>query len=52
MFLSLPNCNMENIDDEIMGAMMIDHLDLAKEFFPLPSLFPEVENLPPTVQVK
>ena len=33
---------MENINDEILAEMMIEHMNVANEFFSLPPLYPEV----------
>ena len=35
---------MEKINDEILSGMMIDHQEIANEFFPLSALFPQLEN--------
>ena len=42
----------ENIDDEIMSEMMTENQDLGNEFFPLTTLFPDVDShLSTAVQV-
>ena len=35
---------MENINDEILSEMMVEHLSVPNEFFLLPPLYPEVED--------
>ena len=35
---------MENVNDEILSEMMVEHLSVPNEFFSLPPLYPEVED--------
>ena len=35
---------MDAIADEILSEMMVEHLNVPNEFFPLPPLYPEVED--------
>ena len=35
---------MEKINDEILSEMIVEHLCVPNEFYPLPPLYPEVED--------
>ena len=43
-FLHSQTSSMENVNDEILSEMMVEHLSVPNEFFSLPPLYPEVED--------